>query len=155
MDCHFLLQGIFLIHGSNPCILLGRWILNHWATWEVQALLAEGNRRVIEEIILGSPPPITCVLFWTYSCGVQQIPLLGDTSNVQPPACWLSLWFPAPSTSVTQLPRVGVKMGAPGLQIHFCWIQQLISNRGLFVFSAHQSHPILGYLTGFLTARLW
>ena len=32
---HFLLQGIFLI-GSNPCLLLGRRILHHWATWEDQ-----------------------------------------------------------------------------------------------------------------------
>ena len=29
--CHFLLQGIFSIQGSNAC-LLGRWVLSHWAT---------------------------------------------------------------------------------------------------------------------------
>ena len=34
MGCHFLLQGIFLTQGLNPCLLLGRWILYHWATWE-------------------------------------------------------------------------------------------------------------------------
>ena len=27
MRCHFLLQGIFPAQGSNPCLLLGRWIL--------------------------------------------------------------------------------------------------------------------------------
>ena len=29
MGCHFLLQGIFPSQGSNPCLLLGRWILYH------------------------------------------------------------------------------------------------------------------------------
>ena len=32
VGCHFLLQGIFLTHRSNPSLLLGRWILYHWAT---------------------------------------------------------------------------------------------------------------------------
>ena len=35
--CHFLLQGIFPMQGLNPsllCLLLGTWILYHWATWE-------------------------------------------------------------------------------------------------------------------------
>ena len=39
MDCHFLLQGIFLTQGSNPrllCLLHWQvdWILYHYATWE-------------------------------------------------------------------------------------------------------------------------
>ena len=34
MGCHFLLQGIFLTQGLNPRLLLDRWILYHWATWE-------------------------------------------------------------------------------------------------------------------------
>ena len=29
---HALLQGTFLIQGSNPCLLHCRWILYHWAT---------------------------------------------------------------------------------------------------------------------------
>ena len=33
VDYHFLLQGIFLTQGLNPCLLLGRWIL-YQATWE-------------------------------------------------------------------------------------------------------------------------
>ena len=32
VGCHALLQGIFLNQGLNPCLLLGRWILSHWAT---------------------------------------------------------------------------------------------------------------------------
>ena len=27
VDCHFLLQGIFLVQGSNPCLLVGGWII--------------------------------------------------------------------------------------------------------------------------------
>ena len=37
VGCHFLLHGIFLTQGSNPClfrILIDRHILYHWATWE-------------------------------------------------------------------------------------------------------------------------
>ena len=36
MGCHALLQGICLTQGSNPHLLLGRWFLYHWATWEAQ-----------------------------------------------------------------------------------------------------------------------
>ena len=41
VGCHFLLQGIFLPQGSNPCLLhllLCRWILYHWATREAQEI---------------------------------------------------------------------------------------------------------------------
>ena len=31
VGCHFLLQGIFLTRGSNPCLLHCRWILYCWA----------------------------------------------------------------------------------------------------------------------------
>ena len=34
----FLLQGIFLTQGLKPCLCsscIGKWILYHWATWEV------------------------------------------------------------------------------------------------------------------------
>ena len=34
VGCHFLLQGIFLRQGSNPCLLHCRWILYHCTTWE-------------------------------------------------------------------------------------------------------------------------
>ena len=34
MRCHSILQGIFLTQELNPCLLLGRQILYHWATWE-------------------------------------------------------------------------------------------------------------------------
>ena len=32
VSCHFLLQGTLPTHGLNPSLLLGRWILYHWAT---------------------------------------------------------------------------------------------------------------------------
>ena len=34
VGCHFLLQGIFPTQGSDLRLLLGRWILKHWTTWE-------------------------------------------------------------------------------------------------------------------------
>ena len=34
VGCHFLLPGIFLIQGLKPCLLFGKEILYHWATWE-------------------------------------------------------------------------------------------------------------------------
>ena len=34
MDCHFLLQGIFLIQGSDLHLLYCRWVLYHRATRE-------------------------------------------------------------------------------------------------------------------------
>ena len=34
VGCHSLLQGIFPTQGSNPRLLLGRWVLHHWATRE-------------------------------------------------------------------------------------------------------------------------
>ena len=36
---HFLLQGIFPTQGSKLRLLLGRWFLYHWATWEDHTLL--------------------------------------------------------------------------------------------------------------------
>ena len=34
VGCHFLLQGVFPTRGSNPRLLLGRWILRHRTTRE-------------------------------------------------------------------------------------------------------------------------
>ena len=34
VGCHFLLQGIFPTQWSNLHLLLGKWILYYWATWE-------------------------------------------------------------------------------------------------------------------------
>ena len=34
VSCHFLLQEIFLTQGLNLSLLLGRWVLSHWTTWE-------------------------------------------------------------------------------------------------------------------------
>ena len=43
MGCHFLLQGIFLAQGSNPCLLCllhwqVDWILYCYATWEAHTV---------------------------------------------------------------------------------------------------------------------
>ena len=45
--CHFLLQGIFLTQGSNPCLLQHcRQILNHWATREAHTRNGQGANTV-------------------------------------------------------------------------------------------------------------
>ena len=36
VDCHFLLQGIFLYSRNRTYIFcIGRWVLYQWATWEI------------------------------------------------------------------------------------------------------------------------
>ena len=35
VGCHFLFQGIFPTQGWTHISSIGRWILYHWATWEV------------------------------------------------------------------------------------------------------------------------
>ena len=45
VGCHFLLQRIFQTQASNPHLLLGRWILYHWATWEAILSLELHNIR--------------------------------------------------------------------------------------------------------------
>ena len=38
VGCHFLLQGIFLTQGSNPCLLCCRQVLYHWTTRDLNDL---------------------------------------------------------------------------------------------------------------------
>ena len=47
VGCHFLLQGIFPIQRSSPRLLLGRWILYHWATREAPRELQMGYFRLL------------------------------------------------------------------------------------------------------------
>ena len=44
MDCHFFLQGIFLIQGLNPGLLHCRQILYHWATIQCE-IQCESERK--------------------------------------------------------------------------------------------------------------
>ena len=44
MGCQFLLQGVFLIQGSNPLLLLGKRILYHWAAWEASSFFFSSFR---------------------------------------------------------------------------------------------------------------
>ena len=53
---HFLFQGIFPTQRSNQYLLLGRWILHHWAIWEALCIL---------EILLNCPQKR--LLFCTHS----------------------------------------------------------------------------------------
>ena len=46
VGCHFLLQGIFLIQGSNLPLLCCRWILHHWATREGPFYILTHKRKI-------------------------------------------------------------------------------------------------------------
>ena len=44
-----LLQGTFLTQGSNPGLLLGRWILYHWATRGAHCATRKGDNESISD----------------------------------------------------------------------------------------------------------
>ena len=54
MGCHFLIQGIFLTQGSNPCLLHCRWILFHCTTWETHLNEFNSIFSVVQTPILES-----------------------------------------------------------------------------------------------------
>ena len=71
VGCHSLFQGIFPTQGSNLCLLLGRQILYHWATWETpESLLVVSN--------LPNPSP-------QFSSVTQSCPTLCDPMNRSTP----------------------------------------------------------------------
>ena len=47
MGCHFLLQGIFLTQGLNPCLLHCRQILYQQATWDAHPSSADKHLDVL------------------------------------------------------------------------------------------------------------
>ena len=63
VGCHFLLQRIFQTQRSNPHLLLGRWVLYHWA-----------DINDIKLFFLPPPPPLPDKVFsalalWTFGAG--------------------------------------------------------------------------------------
>ena len=52
VGCHFFLQGIFPTQGSNLCLLLVRWILYHWATWEPNTWILNHPQKVLKDFKL-------------------------------------------------------------------------------------------------------
>ena len=67
-SCHFLLQGIFLIQGSNPGLLRGRPVAYHWDTREGQVCRA-GRRiciftisQVQLKLLMQGPHFVNCFL---------------------------------------------------------------------------------------------
>ena len=44
VGCHGLLQGISLTQGWNPCLLIGRRILYHGASWEVPLVVGSNGQ---------------------------------------------------------------------------------------------------------------
>ena len=55
-------RGIFPAQGWNPGLLLGRWILSHWAAWEAQR-----TQLCLKYTLRYIPGPILefFILFWT------------------------------------------------------------------------------------------
>ena len=73
VGCHVLLQGIFLTQGSNLGLLrllLGRWILYHWATWEApslqQNLLFQTATSQLPEVSSPNYPAVVGKLLTSY-----------------------------------------------------------------------------------------
>ena len=68
LECHFLIQGIFLTQGLSSHLLLGRQILYHRATWEAQNMHAAAKSLQLCPTLCdptdGSPPgsPIPGIL---------------------------------------------------------------------------------------------
>ena len=56
VGCHFILQGIFPTPGSNLNLLLGRWILYHWATWEALIFIKHQQLNTAREIVITAVP---------------------------------------------------------------------------------------------------
>ena len=53
---HFLLQGIFLSQEFNPCLLISRQILDHWATREAPSLPKQCQPNTLSCLFLSSGP---------------------------------------------------------------------------------------------------
>ena len=56
VGCHFLLQGILLTQGSNPCLLHSRQILYCWATREARGLCLSTDKvsALLESVMKSS-----------------------------------------------------------------------------------------------------
>ena len=77
---HFLLQGIFLIQGSNSCLFvfyIDRWNLYHWATWDAHNC-ASGRQVDGREVI---SPGLSAVA----AKSLQSCPTLCDSRDGSPP----------------------------------------------------------------------
>ena len=102
---HFLLQGIFLTQRSNPCLLLYRWILNHWATQRTQNISCISNPSIPTSkshsyfsCCLVTKSCLTLGTPWTMSC---KTPLVYGISQAE-----ILEWVPFTSE---KLPNPGIK----------------------------------------------
>ena len=80
VGCHFLYQGIFLTQGLNLHLLLGRWILYHWATWEASHTHTHTHTYICTHVyvcVCGAGAK-SLQLYWT----------LGDPMDCRPPGSW-------------------------------------------------------------------
>ena len=64
VGCHFLLRGIFLTHGSNPSLQLGRPTLYHCAAWEAPSRLSSWSDLSLLEPIQHNHCSFMVVAVW-------------------------------------------------------------------------------------------
>ena len=59
VGCHFLLQGIFPTQGSDLCLLFGRQVLYHCATWETNLSASALPWSFFQRMVITRTPPFT------------------------------------------------------------------------------------------------
>ena len=108
VSSHFLLQGIFLTHGSSPCLL-------HLLLWQVDSLpprpLGSPKYAVFDAIVtLLSASSLSCVwLFVTHCAVAHQAPLSVGILRQE-------YWSGLSSPPAGDLPNPGIEPRSPSLQ---------------------------------------
>ena len=112
VSCHFLLQGVFLTQGSNPHLLLGRWILYHrtsrvWSGWVylknmiLILILLKPLRRKNCSQLLQFRHSVMSHSLWTHEPQHSRPPCPSPTPRVYSDSCPSSRWcHPGISSSV-------------------------------------------------------
>ena len=91
VSCHFLLQGIFLIQGSNPsllCLLHSRWILHLLSYWgRLKECVASplGNQTMVSHVTCGYPH---------YCTNKDKASILNEPTKTFSPLLYLSILMP-------------------------------------------------------------
>ena len=89
MDCHFLLQGIFLTQGSNPCLLHCMRILYSWATREVLLCWWWFPKLSLSQPVIYSAYTYGTLLAWVY----LSIPLISLIPRFSLPTTYRTCLF--------------------------------------------------------------
>ena len=73
-SCHFLLQGIFLTQGSNPCLQHRSWILYHWVTGEALSIFKNIDLFLIDGWLLYNMGLVSVIHQHALTIGVHMSP---------------------------------------------------------------------------------